>query len=61
VNIYLVRYSGLWLGGEAFVFADNESEALEKVKNDKRTSNFTEVKVKKVESSGVFYNNNGDY
>lgn len=43
------------------VFAKSESDALEKVKNDKRTANFEHVKINKVESKGVVYNNNGDY
>ena len=34
MKLYLVTYSGLWLGGEAIVFAEYELEAVALVEND---------------------------
>lgn len=65
MDIYKVTYNGSYLGGTAFVQADNESEAIERVMLDDRTVNFNNIVVERVDFQGkygkVFYNNNGDY
>lgn len=40
----------------AFVFADNEFEAIRNVKDDDRTDHFNNVKCEEVIKSGVIYN-----
>jgi len=63
--IYKVTYNSSYLGGTAFVQAENESEAIELVMLDGRTVNFNNIVVEKVDFQGkygkVFYNDNGDY
>lgn len=61
MNLYLVRYNGLWIGGKAFVWADSIVEAIEKVKNHQGTTNFDTPIVSQCEMTGVIYNDNGDY
>tara|TARA_R110000851_G_scaffold108264_1_gene229396 strand:- start:436 stop:621 length:186 start_codon:yes stop_codon:yes gene_type:complete len=61
MKLYLVTYSGLWLGGEAIVFAEYELEAVALVENDDRTVRFTSVKAEELPMTGVIYNSNGDY
>lgn len=65
MNIYKVTYEGLYLGGTAFVQAQDEKDAMVRVMYDERTVAFNNVKVELVDFEGrygkVFYNNNGDY
>ena len=65
MNIYKVTYEGLYLGGTAFVQAQDEKDAMLRVMYDERTVDFNNVKVELVDFEGrygkVFYNNNGDY
>lgn len=61
MNLYIVRYDGMWIGGRAVVFTKNESDALEKVKDDKSTSNFRGEVVRELKPTGVVYNDNGDH
>lgn len=58
---YLVRYKGLWMGGKAIVFANNESEAVEKVRGDSATIDFTNIQCEELPCDGVIYNDNGNY
>lgn len=65
MNIYKVTYKGSYLGGTAFVKADDEQDAITRVMLDPRTVDFNNIKVELVDFQGkygkVFYNNNGDY
>lgn len=61
MKLFRVDYDGLWLGGTAFVFALNEEEAKEKVKNDIHTAGFEGVRVTEIKQEGVVFNCNGDY
>jgi hypothetical protein len=64
MNLYIIEYKGLWLGGVAVVLAKSARQAIELVKEDPSSVNFTEVEVVGLESIGhpkVVYNNNGDY
>lgn len=65
MNIYKITYKGLWLGGIAFVQAQDEKDALTRVMHDPRTVDFNKVSVELVDFEGqygkVFYNDNGDY
>lgn len=65
MNIYKVTYEGSYLGGTAFVQAQDEKDAMVRVMYDERTVDFNNVKVELVDFEGrygkVFYNNSGDY
>lgn len=65
MNIYQVTYNGSYLGGVAFVQAEDESDAISRVMLDTRTVNFNNIEVTKMDFQGkhgaVFYNNTGDY
>jgi hypothetical protein len=61
MDAYLVTYKGLWLGGKAIVIAENQDHALQLVKDHETTGRFTSVTVELLPSSGVIYNDNGDY
>ncbi len=43
------------------MIAENEESALRLVKEDETTVSFTSVTVELLPSSGVIYNDNGDY
>lgn len=61
-KFYKVRYSGMWLGGKAIVSADSAEQAIEMVRNDPNTANFSEVTAVELPvSDGVLYNDNGDH
>jgi hypothetical protein len=60
--IYKVTYEGLWMGGVAIVIAENETQAIELVKEHEDTVNFCSTPtVKLLPSIGVVYNDNGNY
>lgn len=65
MNIYKVTYKGAYLGGTAFVQAQDEKDAMVRVLYDERTVDFNNVEVELVDFEGrygkVFYNDNGDY
>lgn len=65
MKAFIVRYSGLWLGGKAVVLAESEIEAIELVGLHRSTINFLEPdrkpQVEEVPAKGVIYNDNGDY
>jgi hypothetical protein len=62
VKLYKVTYEGLWMGGVAIVIAENETQAIELVKEHYGTVNFCSAPtVDLLQSNGVIYNNNGDY
>ncbi|EJT0117313.1 hypothetical protein NVX19_003589 [Salmonella enterica] len=61
MKIFRVNYSGLWMGGVAIVIAETEEDAIEQVKNHRTTLEFKNVTVEELPSSGVVYNDNGDY
>ena len=65
MNLYLVRYAGLWLGGKALVFAKSKKSALRKVKEHCETVNFEtptqKPTVELLEPTDIVYNDNGDY
>ncbi|MHA2065308.1 MAG: hypothetical protein ACXABY_13110 [Candidatus Thorarchaeota archaeon] len=47
IRPYVVRYSGLWLGGKAVVMANSVEEAKELVEKHPKTMEFTHVRVEK--------------
>ena len=59
-KIYEVTYEGSWFGGTAIVKAYTPEEAIELVRKDPRTTNFTRVDVEVIHSE-VLYNWDGDY
>jgi hypothetical protein len=64
MKAYYITYDGIWLGGKAVVLAESEDEALDLVKNDKATIEFTDVGVEEVHDlteAVVLYNDSGDY
>ncbi|WDR22140.1 hypothetical protein PJM41_0055 [Salmonella phage vB_SenS_UTK0009] len=61
MKIFRVNYSGLWMGGVAIVIAEAKEDAIEQVKNHRSTIEFENVTVEELPSSGVVYNDNGDY
>lgn len=61
MKIFRVNYSGLWMGGVAIVIAETKEDAIEQVRNHRTTLEFKNVTVEKLPSSGVVYNDNGDY
>ena len=59
---FLVRYDGSYLGGRAVVWANDEKEALDLVRNHSKTCNFDErATATLVEDPNVLYNWDGDY
>lgn len=61
MKIFKVNYSGLWLGGIAIVVAETAEEAVELARNHRSSIEFENVTVEELPSSGVVYNDNGDY
>lgn len=61
MKLFLVTYSGSWMGGRAVAVAKNEDEAIELVRNDSNTSNFTDPQVTELPTDGVVYNWDGEY
>ena len=64
MNLYIIEYKGLWMGGVAVVLANSARQAIELVREDPASVNFTEVEVVGLASINhpkVVYNNNGDY
>ncbi|WCX68747.1 hypothetical protein [Salmonella phage GSW6] len=61
MKIFRVNYSGLWMGGVAIVIAETKEDAIEQTKNHRSTIDFENVTVEELPSSGVVYNDNGDY
>lgn len=61
MKIFRVNYSGLWMGGVAIVIAETKEDAIEQVRNHRSTVEFENVTVEELPSSGVVYNDNGDY
>lgn len=61
MKLFVVTYSGLWLGGKAIVFAENEKDALDQVRNDSTTVEFKNVTVQEIRAEGIIHNDNGDY
>lgn len=62
MKLFEVRYSGLWLGGKAIVWANSPEEAIETVRCDSATIEFTNVRVSEIpEDLIVIHNDNGTY
>lgn len=61
MKLFRVKYKGLWLGGCALVIANDEADAVIKVKNDSRTYAFEDVTAVEIPLKDVIYNSNGDY
>ncbi|AXC43152.1 hypothetical protein [Salmonella phage S124] len=61
MKIFKVNYRGLWLGGTAIVIAKTEEEAIELARNHRSSIEFEDVTVEELPSTGVVYNDNGDY
>lgn len=61
MRLWLVTYAGSYLGGKAVVSAKDEETARKLVELDIRSTNFVEVEVEELDTSGVIYNDNGDY
>lgn len=61
MKLFVINYDGLWLGGKAIVFAENEKDALDQVRNDPTTVEFKNVKIEEVKAEGIIHNDNGDY
>tara|TARA_R100001480_G_scaffold53229_1_gene66483 strand:+ start:174 stop:371 length:198 start_codon:yes stop_codon:yes gene_type:complete len=60
-KVYLVTYSGLWLGGKCVVVAEDEKQAIILASVHENTCRFENVEVKELPSFGVVYNDNGEY
>lgn len=61
MKLFDIRYKGLWLGGKALVFAENEEEALNLLRADPDTVMFENVTIEEIKAEGVIHNDNGDY
>lgn len=61
MKIFKVNYRGLWLGGTAIVVAETAEEAIELARNHRSSIEFEGVTVEELPSSGVVYNDNGNY
>lgn len=61
MKIFKVSYRGLWLGGTAIIVAETAEEAIEQARNHRSSIEFENVTVEELPSSGVVYNDNGDY
>lgn len=61
MKIFRVDYKGLWLGGTAIVIAETAEEAIELARNHRSSIEFENVTIEELPSSGVVYNDNGDY
>lgn len=61
MKLFKVTYDGYEYGGGgvAFVFANDEFDAIRKVIEHEDTKWFTDVKCEQVRKSGVIYNDNG--
>jgi len=65
MNVYLVIYEGMRIGGKAIVVAKNPEDAYKLVMNDSHTVRFNHVEIKllhsDIDKAVVLYNDNGDY
>lgn len=66
MKIFKVEYNGSYLGGLAFVVAEDEQDAILRVMYDPKTKNFNDIKVTQLNYSDghpgpVFHNDIGDY
>lgn len=62
MKLFVVNYKGLWLGGKAIVWADTEDQAIELVRQDPNTQEFTNISVEEIPpGTVVIHNDNGDY
>lgn len=61
MKLFVVTYSGLWLGGKAIVFAENEEQALSLVREDPTTVEFENVTIEEIKAEGIIHNDNGNY
>lgn len=64
LRAFLVRYRGLWLGGQSVVLATDSQSAVELVRNHPDTMKFEKEEafdIGAVDGPVVLYNHNGDY
>lgn len=62
--LYVISYKGSWLGGKAVVLANDKEHAIQLLKDDPMTINPEEIEIVDVRSTattGVIFNDNGEY